>query len=91
MTALVADAWVAITEQADPKPSLPVPMLGRRLDDLAYGAGLWWGALRAINRRVTRQAPCRPHLTGRIAHAATCRHCECRQLASDSMLLPHLP
>lgn len=47
VTALVVDAWVTITEQTDPKPPFAVRMLGRRLDDLAYGTGLWWGALRA--------------------------------------------
>ncbi len=31
--------------RADPeRPSLPAFLLARRLDDLAYGAGLWWGA-----------------------------------------------
>ena len=33
-------------------------MAGRRLDDLAYGAGLWWGALRARNPRAL--LPARP-------------------------------
>jgi len=28
------------------RPSLPGYLLARRLDDLAYGAGLWWGAWR---------------------------------------------
>lgn len=28
------------------RPALPGYLLARRLDDLAYGAGLWWGALR---------------------------------------------
>lgn len=28
------------------RPRLPGYLLARRLDDLAYGAGLWWGALR---------------------------------------------
>ena len=26
------------------RPALPAFLLARRLDDLAYGAGLWWGA-----------------------------------------------
>ncbi|HEY0814604.1 MAG TPA: mycofactocin biosynthesis glycosyltransferase MftF, partial [Pseudonocardia sp.] len=31
--------------RADPvRPALPAFLLARRLDDLAYGAGLWWGA-----------------------------------------------
>ncbi len=28
------------------RPALPAFLLARRLDDLAYGAGLWWGAAR---------------------------------------------
>ncbi|MGH3564716.1 MAG: mycofactocin biosynthesis glycosyltransferase MftF [Pseudonocardia sp.] len=28
------------------RPSLPGHLLAHRIDDLAYGAGLWWGALR---------------------------------------------
>jgi mycofactocin glycosyltransferase len=28
------------------RPGLPGYLLARRLDDLAYGSGLWWGALR---------------------------------------------
>ncbi len=28
------------------RPTLPGYLLARRLDDLAYGTGLWWGALR---------------------------------------------
>ncbi|MBF4766221.1 mycofactocin biosynthesis glycosyltransferase MftF [Nocardioides agariphilus] len=37
-------------------PELPVlrTLAGRRLDDLAYGAGLWWGALRAGSPRCLR-------------------------------------
>jgi mycofactocin system glycosyltransferase len=36
----------------------------RRLDDLAYGSGLWWGALRARDPRAL--LPARPpHMTGR--------------------------
>jgi len=29
-----------------PRPPLPAYVVARRLDDLAYGAGLWWGAWR---------------------------------------------
>ena len=31
--------------------SLPTALAGRRLDDLAYGAGLWWGAFRRRSPR----------------------------------------
>lgn len=64
LSALVVDAVVAV--HAHP-PTSPVALLrllaGRRLDDLAYGAGLWAGALRARStdalrpRLVTRRTP----------------------------------
>ena len=38
----VLDWWRAGPE----RPALPAFLLARRLDDLAYGAGLWWGAAR---------------------------------------------
>jgi mycofactocin glycosyltransferase len=41
------------------RPGLVAYLLARRLDDLAYGAGLWWGALR--HRTI---APLRPVGTG---------------------------
>src|SRR5205823_6566864 len=37
------------------RPALPVFLLARRLDDLAYGAGLWWGA--AAHRTVAPLCP----------------------------------
>jgi hypothetical protein len=44
------------------QPGLDPPryLLARRADDLGYGAGLWWGALR--HRTL---APLRPQLCGR--------------------------
>jgi mycofactocin system glycosyltransferase len=64
-TALVVDAYLAIIESTEPGPSLPVRLVGRRLDDLAYGAGLWWGALMgrstaALRIRLPRRSPARP-------------------------------
>lgn len=53
-TALVIDAAVMVTERrrsAQP-PGIITFIAGRRLDDLAYGAGLWWGALKARSPRV---------------------------------------
>ena len=47
----VLDWWRAGPE----RPALPAFLLARRLDDLAYGAGLWWGA--AEHRTL---APLRP-------------------------------
>jgi hypothetical protein len=41
------------------RPSLPGHVAARRLDDLAYGAGLWWGALRCRTAE-----PLRPVGTG---------------------------
>lgn len=47
LTALMVDSAVAAWElhDADVRPSPLAVLLARRLDDLAYGAGLWWGAL----------------------------------------------
>lgn len=44
-TALLVDTVVARAERLD--VPLVISFAGRRLDDLAYGSGLWWGALRA--------------------------------------------
>ncbi|WP_377320347.1 mycofactocin biosynthesis glycosyltransferase MftF [Pimelobacter simplex] len=46
-TALVVDAVVARVEH----PGAPYALVARRLDDLAYGAGLWAGAARARSPR----------------------------------------
>jgi mycofactocin system glycosyltransferase len=40
----VLDWWRK--RDAPDRPGLPGYLLARRLDDLAYGGGLWWGALR---------------------------------------------
>lgn len=48
-TALVVDVVVARAERPGVSPQLA--FAGRRLDDLAYGAGLWTGALRAGSLR----------------------------------------
>jgi mycofactocin system glycosyltransferase len=47
-TALAVDLLVALHEHRDHRDRLDLPTLltGRRLEDIAYGAGLWWGALR---------------------------------------------
>jgi mycofactocin system glycosyltransferase len=53
----VLDWW---RKRHDPdRPGLPGYLLARRLDDLAYGGGLWWGAVR--HRTL---APLRPVGTG---------------------------
>jgi hypothetical protein len=59
--AALIDAVVAVSElrSSRPRPSLATIAVGRRLDDLAYGAGLWWGAIRAHSPRVL--LPRRPH------------------------------
>jgi len=48
VSALVVDAavMVAARRRVDIQVALPVALAGRRLEDLAYGSGLWWGALR---------------------------------------------
>jgi len=53
-TALVVDAAVMVTERRSSieRPGVISVLAGRRLDDLAYGAGLWWGALKAHSARV---------------------------------------
>jgi len=50
----VLDWWRAGPE----RPALPAFLLARRLDDLAYGAGLWWGAAR--HRTLAPLRPARP-------------------------------
>lgn len=53
VTALVVDTIVSRCEHGStPRLDLATTTAGRRLDDLAYGAGLWWGALRAGSPRV---------------------------------------
>ena len=52
VTAFAVDLAVALVEQRDDPLDLPTLVASRRLDDLAYGAGLWWGALRARSARV---------------------------------------
>lgn len=58
LAALVVDTAVAFHE-ADVRPTT---LLGRRLDDLAYGAGLWLGAARSrsvqcLTPRLVRRTP----------------------------------
>lgn len=50
-TALALDLVVATRESAQAGPGLSVRLIGRRLDDLAYGAGLWRGAVHARSPR----------------------------------------
>ena len=42
----VLDWWRRRGNDPRARPSLPGYVLARRLDDLAYGGGLWWGAIR---------------------------------------------
>lgn len=44
--------WDLIDHREVPPARAPEAFVARRLDDLAYGAGLWWGALRARSARV---------------------------------------
>jgi mycofactocin system glycosyltransferase len=51
-TALFIDVAVVLRELDDlPRRDLAAHLAARRLDDLAYGAGLWFGALRARSAR----------------------------------------
>ena len=77
--ALVAAALWDLADHRDvPLPQVPDAFLARRLDDLSYGAGLWWGAVQARSprvlvprvtgirpaRRSTRRPPSGPVATG---------------------------
>lgn len=47
LTAVLVDLLVVLRETDDlPLADLPAHVAARRLDALAYGCGLWWGALR---------------------------------------------
>jgi mycofactocin glycosyltransferase len=52
-TAVVVDMTVGLADQRQRAHSIDPLLfsLGRRLDDAAYGVGLWWGALRAGSPR----------------------------------------
>ena len=58
LAAVVVDGVVATLDHRDDRLDQPTLQLGRRLDDLAYGAGLWWGAVRS--RSVRALLPRRP-------------------------------
>ena len=48
----VAMVWDLFDHREAPASRALEGFLARRADDLAYGAGLWWGALRARSARV---------------------------------------
>jgi mycofactocin system glycosyltransferase len=52
VTAFAVDTAVMLAEQHQARRQPIVFLAGRRLDDLAYGGGLWWGAIRARSPRV---------------------------------------
>ncbi|MDF1605342.1 mycofactocin biosynthesis glycosyltransferase MftF [Nocardioides sp. YIM 152315] len=54
-----AMVWDLLDHRDVPAARAPEAFVARRLDDLAYGAGLWWGALRARSLRVLL-----PRITG---------------------------
>lgn len=74
VTSLVVDSAAALLETQGRRSAIgPVSLLlGRRLDDLAYGAGLWLGAVR---ERSTRACGCagRAELRGPLK-VWPCRH-----------------
>lgn len=49
---LAAAVWDLLDHRETGVRRAPEAYLARRLDDLAYGAGLWWGAARARSPRV---------------------------------------
>jgi len=67
-TAVVVDSAVAAVVHRDRDVDLPTLLVGRRLDDLAYGTGLWWGALRA--RTAAALLPRRPSPGRRLRASA---------------------
>jgi len=54
----VLDWWRHRRSDPRARPTLAGHVLAHRLDDLAYGAGLWWGALR--HRTTEPLRPVRP-------------------------------
>ncbi|GAF49472.1 hypothetical protein RW1_085_00160 [Rhodococcus wratislaviensis NBRC 100605] len=44
--------WDLLDHRQIPAAQAPEAFVARRLDDLAYGAGSWWGAVRARSIRV---------------------------------------
>lgn len=70
LTALAVDTAVTLAERSDEhrQVGLMTMLAGRRLDDLAYGAGLWWGALQARSLRAV--LPRRPGSELRVNPAA---------------------
>lgn len=54
-----AMVWDLLDHREVPAARAPEAFVARRLDDLAYGAGLWWGAARAHSARVLM-----PRVTG---------------------------
>ncbi|QWC84473.1 mycofactocin biosynthesis glycosyltransferase MftF [Nocardioidaceae bacterium] len=61
-SALVIDGLVACYERRHTGLDVATLLVGRRLDDAAYGAGLWWGAWRA--RSLAALLPRRPSRPG---------------------------
>lgn len=51
LTALVIDFLVLLAEEQEFRHEPGSYLVGRRLDDLAYGAALWRGAVRARSSR----------------------------------------
>jgi mycofactocin system glycosyltransferase len=73
VTAAVVDAGVALAEhrRETGRPNPAVLIIGRRLDDIAYGSGLWWGAISA--RSAKSLVPRRPSALRRANRSATKR------------------
>ncbi|MDO9457602.1 MAG: mycofactocin system glycosyltransferase, partial [Nocardioides sp.] len=60
LAAAVVDGAVALTDRRGLDPL--TRLAGRRIDDLAYGAGVWWGCARAGSARalLPRLSPAQP-------------------------------
>jgi len=67
LTAVAVDGVVALAQSRNEpdRPRVAVVLAGRRLDDLAYGAGLWWGSLRGRSASALMTRSPRRHTVAR--------------------------
>lgn len=66
----IVDWWRHRERDGRVRPALVGYVLARRLDDLAYGAGLWWGAIRHRTSAPLRPTGVRPATRRRFGGAS---------------------
>jgi mycofactocin glycosyltransferase len=71
VTALAVDAVMMLAQQPRSRREPAAFFAARRLDDLAYGAGLWWGCVRMRSHRAL--IPRQPGLAVSVARATVFR------------------